>query len=222
MLRIAVVLFVTVAALTAWPATAASLSFENWTSGLSKWEPVTQNCTSLTNGTAVMTCQSAALRSYQSWDYRQSLSVEADVSGQPAPGSSTDDYWCGLVLWSQEDSKRQEYGSIELANDVPPPSANYSDRIGVLVASRSSWTNNASLQPYTRGATAKLRAVWSAVRREYTFFVGSTLVARKSGTPVRNFRVEIIAVSVGENTPNNGSNALCKFGPITVKTGSDV
>ncbi len=217
---ISVAAFLMVSALTVLPTMAAGTWTEDWTSGLSRWETVTQSCTSLSTGKAVMTCQSGALRSLQSWDYRQSLSVEADVSGRPAPGSTTDDYWCGLVLWSQEDSRRQEYGSIELANDVKPPSTAYSDRIGVLVASRSGWTNNRAERPYTPGTTVHLSVVWDAVSRTYTFKANSTTLRRKAATPNQNFRVELIAVSVGENTSNNGSNALCTFGPVVVKLGA--
>jgi hypothetical protein len=76
------------------------------------------------------------------------------------------------------------------------------------------------LNGYSVGSTRTLADVWQASRKMYRFYVDGAFLMERSGRPDRAFRVEVLTASVGENTPNDGSNARCVFGAVTVTSGT--
>lgn len=177
------------------------------------WVSITQNCAVWSGSTVTMTCQSAAIRSNETYSYNRNLRAEVDVSCRAIQQSR---YWCALVLWSEEAASRSEYGSIEEAScSGYSPNCSNKSRVSYIVASNAGW-GAGKLDDYTSGSTRKLRVDWNAALRRYEFYVDGRFAGSKLGRPRKDFRIELLVASVGENTPNDGSLAQGVFRNLIV------
>lgn len=182
-----------------------SIWTEPW-ANLDAWQPITQDCFTVANGRAEAVCQSAALRTLQTWDAHSPLSVTENVCAQPAPGSSTTDYWAGLTI-EQDDS---HYAELATERHVPP----FSQPQPLLVSLRPWGTVEGRGQV---GQCYDLALFWQPSKHAWTARINGATVGTYQGAFTSPLAVEILCVSVGENTPDNGSAAACSFGPVTVQ-----
>lgn len=171
------------------------------------WQTVGAPCYSVTPGRLRLTCQSAGLVTRQAWSRQFPITVTASVSASAAIGPR---YFGGLTIYDL-DSGDTAYGEIALASGVPPFQNTTGDQAGVLVNDGLYWH-------------APVNAGWHALQvvylpaGQYKLYLDGALV--NTVTPWRPLQrdpvIFILCVSVGENTPDDGSLARCDFGPVTV------
>ena len=187
---------------------------ESW-SGLGNWTGITGGlgCSSVSGGRLTMTCESGALLSTRTFDRRQNLTVEADVSCQAAVG---DDFWCSLVIWAREDATRAEYASLELASDDgSAPGGAGSPQASYLFFSPYSQGRIASYAP---GTTRRLKLAYTAATQKVTMTVNGGSATTKAFRPRNPLHVWLGAIAYGEGRggPNRARGV---FGPVTVTSG---
>lgn len=176
------------------------------------WQTMGAPCYSVPQaGKLRMTCQSAGLVTRQTWSRQFSITATVQVSATTAPGSSNDRYFAGLTIYDNASGDTQ-YGEIALVRGVPPFQSLTVRSAGVLVNDGGYWTGPASAGWHT------LQAVYLPAG-QYKLYLDGALVS--TVTPYRPLQrdpdIFILCVSVGEATPNDGSAALCEFGPVTVQ-----
>lgn len=223
---IAFVLVTTFAPRIAYAQTATTWT-ESW-AGTSGWTTVTQSCFTTSGGKANATCQSGGLLSVKKWDVTKPITATIRMSGKPAVGSSTTDYFVGLTLWQREISPNQSnYVEIAQTRHVPPFTANNNHRIVGLASDKTSGIWQA--KPYVfyappsynpqPGAMYSYKLEWLPSQTRWNAYwqgLGPKWNNRQPFVPNLPIRIMLLCVSVGENTPNNGSSATCQFEPLTV------
>ena len=181
---------------------------ENWQT-TANWNRVGVNCATVTPGKLTMVCQSAGLTTQQSWSRRFPIEVESTVRAIAAPGSSNNRYFAGITIFDNT-SGDTVYGELALTYQVPPFQSYANDLAGSLVNEYGEVHRE-----IVRGQTYRLKVVWLPSGR-YEFYLDSVKIGSRPGRLDVDPVIFILCVSVGENTPNDGSKAQCEFGPITV------
>lgn len=215
--------FVVALAVAATPVANAAESVVNynWTAPLFPgWTKITQDCMTVNDsdgdghGELTMTCQSAALQSIQTWDPTKDLTIEGSVSGEPAPGSSTNRYWAGLVLFQADDGPDARYAQLASVRGVNP--INYtSPKIASLTL--PSEPGGKVLSDGSSGQSYVFKIVYDYSSRTIKYYVnGNSEQTRKNFRFTEPVRIWTLCVSVSAGQPNDGSNARCVFGPLKV------
>lgn len=188
----------------------------DWSS-LAGFTNVGSPCSTISGGKLTMTCQSAALQSVQAWDHRQNLTIEGTMSAQPAPGSSATRYWGGLVLLEKDDGPGATYLSLVSERNIAPISMKTSaPKIAALTI-----PEHAAGFPVMNGAPGQsypFKIAYSAGSKLARYYVNnmSSAIAIQNHTFRGPVRAWTICVSVNAGEPNDGSSALCQFGPVKV------
>lgn len=182
---------------------------EPW-ANTSAWNPMGSPCWITTNNHLNMHCQSAGLVSKQTWSKTLPITATVTVSATVAPNSSNDHYFAGLTLYDAG-SNDTVYGELALSKLVPPFGyfTNH-DSAGTMVNEFLTWrTDIVAGKPYT------LTVSW--IPNKYKFYLDGQYITESAvEIPAHDFSIFILCVSVGEATPDDGSSALCRFGPVTV------
>lgn len=191
-------------------ANAATITTYDWTS-LSGFTPITQSCSTISNNTLTMTCQSGALLSIQKWNPAYNLTLEGTASGQPAPGSTTTRYWAGLVLLQEDDGPNAHYAQLATVNNVNPIS-------GRRVASLTlpSQPGGKSLLNGESGRSYSFKIAYNANDNKVRYYVNGSLKQTRGMDFTGPIHAETICVSVHAGQGNDGSSARCIFGPMKI------
>lgn len=176
------------------------------------WQTVGAPCYNVPQpGKLRLQCQSAGLLTRQTWSRQFAITVTAQVSATAAPGSSNDRYFAGLTIYDNASGDTQ-YGELALVRGVPPFQGITVRSAGVLVNDHANWNI-----PVTAGWHT-LQVVYLPAG-QYKFYLDGALISTVTPfhTLQRDPAVFILCASVGESTPDDGSAALCEFGPVTVQ-----
>jgi hypothetical protein len=193
------------------PAHASGLYQEQWATR-SQWTDLGQSCATMSQGAAHLTCQSAALVSRFTLDPSQPISVSGSVRAQPAPGSTTPNYFGSLALVEDDPSGR--YLDVATFNGVPPFSPLWGPSLGAccqLVQGGRRFADGVPGQWYTFSIGYTTGAV--------SYSVDGVQRGSVPWTFQQPPHVWLLCTSVGENTPSDGSQAACDFGPLAVAGG---
>ncbi len=189
---------------------ADTVTTESWSS-LSAWQTITQSCFQVKDGTAMGRCQSAALQSKQTWDFRKPITVSAAVSATPANGSSTNDYWGGLTLY-QDDN---HYAELATERHIEPWQEDQTPHI-VSLNSTSISPGGRIYQTGVAGKSYNFKISWNPTAKNWSYYINNKKVDTVSAVFTGPVRIWLLCVSVNEATPDNGSAARCRFGPVTI------
>ncbi len=190
---------------------AGSTYHEQWVTR-SNWTDLGQSCATVSQGAARMTCQSAALVSTFTLAPTQPMHVEGTVRAQPATGSATPYYFGAIGL--VEDDPSGKYLDVATFNGVPPFSPLWGPSLGACCQ---------LVQGGHRFADG-IQGQWYTFAIDYTPGTISYSVdgVQRGSVPWQIQQaphIWLLCVSVGENTPSDGSAAACDFGPLTVTGG---
>ncbi len=196
---------------TSAPAHASGAYIERWVTRGS-WTDLGQSCATVSQGTAHMTCQSAALASTFTLAPSEPMHVDGMVRAQAATGSTTPYYFGAIGL--VEDDPSGKYLDVATFNGVPPFSPLWGPSLGACCQ---------LVQGGHRFADGIL-GQWYSFAIDYT---PGTVTYSVDGIPRGSApwtiqqapRIWLLCVSVGEGVPNDGSAAACDFGPLTVTGG---
>ena len=179
----------------------------------SGWDPVGWPNATVSGGRLTQINQSAALQSKRTWDASKPIVLSGTVSGEPAPGSSTTDFWAGLVLFQKDDGPGASYAQFAVERHVPPFTSRSTQLVSLTLPN---YPGGSALSSGAAGRDYAFSIAWNPSTGKVTYSIDGQVVQTRLASLSGPVRVWTICVSVGAGRPDNGSAAQCEYGPVTV------